>query len=280
MTPNPEIVEKMKQVMLDTAPMGITHLVYSTPKGNIAQGSNHACHAEMASAAIKRSPVVGNLIPRYEEKIAQDFLEWLVSEDSVYYPIMKHVGDGYHVVRTDKGLVKGIIIDCVDVNNKLLTNFFKATRTVNEHSEALQFWEKWKIKQGKDPKICYVTSYFLDKSGRKISRSHSALETNWASNGKFNLDVVANPKNNKYWSVATDSRIDLTSYSGENNEAWGGGKFSFHKDIPVVTPGEKLKTRFVGIYEDLKKKDAGSYSDDSVSNFLDNYKIIAEKFKG
>lgn len=194
------------------------------------------CHAGLPQY-VGNYKVIGNCFnrkfPSDLKEIGENFLEWLVSDDSVYYPLIKKLKEtnNYHVIRheVDNKILAVIVGNPKEVNFKVLTNFFKAGRTLNEHAEKLRFWKKWRVEAGFDPGLVFLMMYNVDHHGNKINNNHSCLES-WAKSKSFTsiygytnkilLDKFVNRDHN-YWDLSLYLGKNSTSYTSENQHTWG-----------------------------------------------------------
>ena len=286
-----DLAQACVKAILESDCSGNANVYYNSSHQYITRYDATACHQAMGNERVQLSPVVGIAIKGYNNAQSQRFLEWVVSDDSVYWPLFNFLKDDLIIVREkDTNWIKGYVCKSLDVNNFVLHNFFKSCRTVGEHKDTLVFWDKWVTKKGKDPKIVYPLMYFVSNKNEKInSKGHSAFAQYWANCSKsgadfqnaggfgFDLSVFADPKNNNKWVMTDKPRRSKPGYYGENNYLYGANvksykeAFDFHNKIPIIEDGEPLKTRFYHMY--TKKKEM-SYSDRTIENFIDNYKTF------
>lgn len=278
------MITKHEQAMINAASSSTAYVVSVVTSRDLEHYINTkewGCHAVVGECI--NSNYVGNVFKNYfKSEEATDLAEWLVSEDSVYYPVIKHLGNKFKVVRDSRNRVAGFYIDNTEhknlkkiMNYKLLFNLFKMSRCFTEHADKLPFWKKWKMEKGYDPGLVYLMMFSINIKGEKISISHAPIESHFYNNKNYASYRVAL---NRFYFRKNNNQLDLSntsfnSYTSENREAWGVND----KDSPQLSKilffphslpkyGEKIgKTFFWGLYN---KQKVELYSDETLDYFF------------
>ena len=216
------------------------------------------CHAGMSYLGKGVKSVATQI--RYRDKTdgANEFIEWLVSPLSAYKPLLDYLGEDISPIRNDDGRIEAILVTNTKVNNKVLTNFFKATRSVYEHHYVLPFWLKWRHK---NPALAFALSYFIDEKGGKIRSQHNCLD--YSLNGNFAISRILNT-NHKDWKLDTHTLFEGNRFTGEMDYTWKG-KFNIYRGIPIIKKGE-VPTKWWKLYYGEK---LDRFSDETLENFFD-----------
>ena len=241
----------------------------STDGKTVTQQGHTSCHSFMNN--IRRLTSVGTKIKRRQDCLEEGvaFIEWLLSPKSIYHSFIKYLGDDLKVVRDKDNMIIGLYVTNMDVNNKVLTSFFKATRDITEHRSVLPFWFKWAVKKKKNPALAFVLSHFVDESGNKRTTYHSVLD---AENQFFAIHRALN-LDHKDWDFTRYRASEGVGYGGENKYMWSG-KFDLHA-IPPKAEALEVPTTFFKKYHGVK---AGGYTDETLENFFDNAEEICKGY--
>lgn len=269
-------LKKFREYLLKNKLKGHRSAMYSMKNGNIEGPYSTECHAGMSYKQTKDSDIWGITIPEAttgEIKTKQDFLEWLVSDQSLYKPLMDYLGKDFEVLRDKDDYIIGFIFKTTNVSNKICTNFVKATRTVGEHQNTLRFWEKYKMKKGYHPGLVWFVSFFYTVDGKYAHRHHSPIEGETLSKQKLALYRFVD-HNHGDWKLDKEV-IKNSGYAGENLATFGhvsaGRKGFYITKMPRVTKVKHMNTYFLSRYE-KKKLESKDLSVEDFDNFFKNYK--------
>lgn len=260
------VQEQMKEHVKNTYTTVLMHgTIRNTGTHHFEECPYHGCHSDLPSLSNKQL-VANGFSGASLSKSAQDFCNWIVSNESVYYPVIKYLGDDFHVVRDSDNNAIACFITNNNVNMKMLTNFFKSTRSVSEHRATLQFWEKWRMQRGKHPGLVFALMYFVSEKGDKVTKSHCCMDnTNELDLGKF----VNN--NHNHWPLNENTFASHVRYGGESSTLrWGSfpnegvKSFNAHRSIKIIRK-DVGKTRFFHLYN---KEELNRYSDETLEYFF------------
>lgn len=239
--------------------------LYYTRGNQVVKSGNTACHAEFNACG--GSKAIGNAVTKKIDASKNEFLEFIVSKESPYYPIIKRYKT-FDVVRSPEGFVIGWV--CTghnELNEKLQMNFFKSIRTVNEHWNQFKgFWEKWK---GVHKGLSYALGHFITAKGEHRKITHSAFDIN-----RINLTPFCIP-DHKVW----DDKIhrcklgDKGGYHGEVEATWGGD-FNPHKIRAVADNPHEAQTYFFRKYF-VERKNGNSDLD--IEAFMKEAPVLCQK---
>lgn len=271
---NKDDLKKFKEYLFKHKESGARAAMYAMNGGKISGPYSTECHAGMSDARTRQSDVWGITIPDAltGPDTRQDFLEWLVSDQSLYKPLMDFLGKDFEVLRTKDGDIYGFVFKTTEVNNKICTNFVKATRTVGEHKETLGFWKKYKMKKGYHPGLVWFFSFFYTSGGKYAPRAHSPIENSLASHPLALYRFVDHEHG--------DWRFDQTplknsGYAGENLYTFGhvakGRKGFDITKVPRVSKVQHMDTYFLMKYE-KEKLASKDLTEGDFDNFFKNYK--------
>lgn len=242
----------------------VAKVLYTVPNNDIVKvGRSTVCHASMSTVGSSRATTVGHFMCQNTTKETNEFIEWLGSPKSAYKGIIDYLGKDFHIIRNDKGFVAGHVVMTNKISNKILTNFFKAARTINEHKRMLPFWTKWKHK---DPALAFVLAYFIDEKGQKRSTTHGVLDSPIHQN--FALHRIANLDHGE-WKLNSSTIAEGSDYYGETAATWKG-KVDIYNTIPDLGSLE-VPTHFWYKYHGKNLK---RYDDETLEYFFDHYKEL------
>lgn len=234
-----ESIKEMAKEIRNNTVQSTAIVYYLLKDGTPVKHDYGGCHAMLHYPEVRSSSVIGGAAAfkgcDKTDPVVQDFFEWLISKDSVYYPVIKYLGKDFIPVRDDKGLLCGFIVTRKDLNMKLVFNLFKSLRTFGEHSYFFKFWEKWAIKEKSPRGLVYLMGYMYNINGEKKTPGHSPIECYVGSKG-FAINRFINP-NHKDWDAEwNQNRYDASgsSYAKENEFMWGvrsGKGFDPHNHV-------------------------------------------------
>lgn len=231
-------------------------------KGTFFYVPSTTCTGNFASSYSNKKTVAIKFLIKDNDKnkeVKKDFVRWVTGTDSVYSPLFNFFGD--RMTRFDENT---IIFDG-DCNMKVLVNFFKSARTITEHSSRLDFWKKWKIDKGKDPRLTYLLMYAYNINGQRNFSGHAPIEGHVLT--EVDLKKFLN-NGEDHWGLSSMLRIkNNANFNGENKLMWGGGETNI-MEIPAKDYRE-IPSYFYKLYN---KKIPNQLSDDDFEAFYERNK--------
>ena len=241
----------------------------------VVASTSTTCAGDMIRSYVRGSKAIGASANDWSTKLAQAYLHWQMSPRGYYGPLVRHLGQDFHVIKKNDKITAMAVLD-TNINLWLLHNFVKSWRTVSEHKKNLELWYRL-VKDGGNPGVAWLVSFNYNLDGSPKQSNHSPIETYGHDQNGVSLIRFVDPFHKEWDKIMTEDVHfkNTKSYATENAVAHSPHKgekhkpFFVHKDIPRFRAGVDMQTYFIKKYHLAALKSKG-YSYEELLAFCKN----------